>query len=71
MEIWSLGWSEASSSIEAVHRCLILNDESSTGASAPVLDLRRGHDENSGVVHVHIASEVDQQRALAHVGLVE
>ena len=71
MEIWSLGWSEASSSSGAVHRCLILNDELSTGASAPVLDLRRGHDENSGAVHVHIASEVDQQRALAHVGLVE
>lgn len=71
MEIWSLGWSEASSSSGAVHRCLILNDELSTGASAPVLDLRRGHDENSGAVHVHIASELDQQRALAHVGLVE
>lgn len=71
MEIWSLGWSEVCSANGAIDRCLALTDESTTGAPVPVLNLAQGSDEAIGAVHVHIASEADQQRALAHVGLAQ
>ena len=71
MEIWSLGWSEAASARESIVRCLRLSDEPVANASIDVLDVADGHNEAKGTVHVHIASEGDQQNALAHVGLVD
>tara|TARA_B100000925_G_scaffold124439_1_gene92566 strand:+ start:1204 stop:2223 length:1020 start_codon:yes stop_codon:yes gene_type:complete len=71
MEIWTLGWSEAASSRESIARCLRLSDESIADASVTVLDMRDGHNEATGTAHVHIASEDQQQKALAHVGLVD
>ena len=71
MEIWTLGWSEAASSRESIARCLRLSDESIADASVTVLDIRDGHNEATGTAHVHIASEDQQQKALAHVGLVD
>ncbi|MGB0284301.1 MAG: 3-dehydroquinate synthase II [Candidatus Poseidoniaceae archaeon] len=71
MEIWSVGWSEAASARESVARCLSLDGASMTDVPKPVVNIIGGHDETVGAVHVHIASEADQQEALSHVGLVE
>ncbi|MGB0726979.1 MAG: 3-dehydroquinate synthase II [Candidatus Poseidoniaceae archaeon] len=71
MEIWSVGWSEAASARESVARCLSLDGASMTDVPKPVVNIIGGHDEAIGAVHVHIASEADQQEALSHVGLVE
>ena len=71
MDVWSLGWTDAASDVEGVHRCLRLSHEPVSGASVPVLDLSGGSDEASSAVHVHIAGESDQHAALAHIGLAE
>ena len=71
MEIWSLGWGKAAAGRESISRCLCVSDASVAEVTVPVLDVTDGHDEQSGTVHVHIASEEDQHKALAYVGLVD